>query len=57
VSLKERVHVKKTQTLQHLEDSIREEIQNIRHNTLKKVMESVLLRAQQCVAAGDGPFK
>jgi hypothetical protein len=48
------VHINKPQILHHLNNNIKVEIWSIIQDTFRKVMESVLLRAQQCAALGGG---
>jgi hypothetical protein len=54
MSLKQRVYVKKPRTIQHLKDSTREEMWNIKHDTLREATENILLRTKQWVATGGG---
>jgi hypothetical protein len=47
--LKEKVYAHRPHTLQQLKDYIREEIQEIPVNMLRKVMDNVRQRAEMCV--------
>lgn len=44
-----RVYINKPQTLQDLKENIRTEINDITHETLTSAMESIILKACQCV--------
>lgn len=48
--LKSKVYVNKPQTIQHLKDNIRHEIEEIQPEMLKDVMKNALKRAESCIA-------
>ena len=48
--LKEKVHIDKSRTIEQLKSNIRDEINNITPEVLRKVMENVLERARICEA-------
>lgn len=55
--LKGKVYVNKPETIQHLKQNIEAEIRELDPDILRKVMESVLGRAQRCEAENGGYLK